>query len=109
MLAVPLNRTPQAGPQIDGGRPAGQLAQLGRVEELVEDLPRRQPGAVLRLDLSPAHLGGQVDHLAYRVGPVAACVEGLAGGAPAVERGGDREVGRDRVVDVEEVAPGRAV
>ena len=106
MLAVPVNRTPQPGPQIDGRCPAGQLAQLGRVEVLVEDLPRRQPRPVFRRDLAAADLERLVDDLADRVRPVAAyfaiaaALDGGGAAGEAFNAGGDEPHSVREVVDL---------
>src|SRR5689334_9972260 len=110
MSAVPLERLAQAVWQVHPWAPVGQLAQLGRVDVLAIDLAvRRALAEVLGLDAGPRRSGDLLDDLADGVWVLAPCVEGLPPRPLAVERGLDRQVGGDRVVDVQEVALRAAV
>src|SRR3954454_18558617 len=106
VLAVPLDGAGEAIAQGDLGPPAGQLAQLARVHVLPVDLPRRiAETLVVGLELRARHVGDQLEHLAHRVRLPVTGVEALPRGrAAGADRVFDREIGRDRVADVEEVA-----
>src|SRR5690606_26677517 len=78
-LAVPGEGALDAVRQLYPRCPAGQLAELGRVDELAVDLAGRHTAAtVLGGDLAPARADDQVDHLAHRMRALAAGVEGLS-------------------------------
>ena len=110
MLAVPLDRPPQPLVEVDRGLPAAALADLRPVDELAVDLPLRLAlAAHLGLHPGPGELGDPRDDVPDPVRPPAAGVEGLAADVGAVEGRADREVCVGRVLDVEEVALGRAV
>src|SRR4051812_4327218 len=111
VLAVPLHRAPQTVAQVDLGPPSRQLPQLGRVDELPVDLPGRVAGAAdVRLDAGSGELADQPHHLGDRVGLLPTGVEGLARGrTPGPQRLLDREVGSNRVIDVEKIALRAAV
>src|SRR4051812_16512030 len=103
VLAVPLDCARQPVAQLDLRPPSRHLPQLGRVDELPVDLPGRVPGATdVRLDASPGELADQPHDLRDRMRLLPAGVEGLAcRRAPVPRRALDREIGSDRVIDVE--------
>src|SRR5881394_1558332 len=101
MLPIPLERLAEALFELDFGAPPSQLAQLGRVDELAIDLAIGVPLTLeVGLDAPTRRRGDQLDHLAHRVRPLAAGVEGLPRRA-VPERSRDRQVRGDRIVDVE--------
>ncbi len=105
MLAVKVDRPPQALFEPDSGLPARQLAQLGGVYPLPVDLAGRHARAAdIRLDLVPGQATDQIDDLADPVRLAAAGVERLPRPAAAQQRPPDRQVGGGRVLDVQEVA-----
>src|SRR5512132_179892 len=104
MRAVPVEGPPGPLPQIHARLPAEPLANLGRVEVLPVDFSAESAASlVVGLDIGRPELADQLDHLANRVGPAPAGVEGLAAGSPRGERVGEREVGTHSVVDMEEI------
>src|SRR6476469_934252 len=103
MRAVPVERFAQAVGELDPRAPAGQLAQLGRVDVLAVDLAvGRARAKVFGLDAGAGSVRDQVDDLAHRVRALATGVESLAPGLASVECPLDRQIGGDGVVDVEE-------
>ena len=69
--------------QLHLGLPAGDLADLGGIQELVVDFALRVAlAANVRLDLGSGELADQLDHLPHRIGVPPAGVEGFARAAP---------------------------
>ena len=93
------------------GRPAGELAQLGRVDPLAVDLPvgHARPADLGRRRRCPARRQMRSTTSRDPVGLPAAGVERLPAALAGQQRAPDGQVGGDRVLDVEEVALGRAV
>ena len=96
MLPVPLERALQAVAELDLGLPAGQVAELGGVDELAVDLAGGVAGSVFGVEAAAGQLGDRLDNLGDRVGLLAAGVEGLASGRTAgANRVLDRVIGPD--------------
>ena len=112
VVAVPLEGTDQAVAQLDRRR-ASRSARAASSSRRTGG--RSRPPGCRRRGIrargrAPRDRGDRLQHLAHRVRALAAGVEGLPRRRPAgADRVLDRQVGGDRVVDVEEVALGAAV
>ena len=110
LRAVPAPGLRQAALEVEALLPAELLADRGRVEHLAVDLAA---GRALALDVGLEVLARDPyrasDQLEHRDGLPAADVPGAPAQLGAVERAGHRQVGVDRVLDVDPVPLGRAV
>ena len=110
VLAVPVDRALETLLQVDRRLPAEAVADLRRVDVLTVDLPVRVAGAAdVGLDPRVREAGDRRHDVADPVRAAASRVEGLAPDLGPVEVVGERQVGAGGVLDVEEVALGRAV
>ena len=97
-------RAPRAAPIRSGGAASRSRATGGRSPPRVSRSPRTSGSTPV-----PDRAHRRRDDVDHAVRLASAGVEGLAARLAAVERVGEREVGVDRVVDVQEVALRRAV
>src|SRR3954453_23254777 len=111
VVAVPVEGADEAVAELDFGAPAGQLAQLGRVDVLAVDLADGVAGAKeFGLEVGAGDVDDRLQDLGHREGALAAGVECLPRSRPAgADCVLDRQVGGDGVADVEEVSFGAAV
>src|ERR1017187_3031938 len=108
MLPIPVDRSGEPLLEAHLRRPAGEGAQLARVDPLAVDLTRRRAlSADLGLDAAAGQPADERHHVANPVGLTAAGVEGLSPAVTAQQRPPDGQIGGCGVLYVEEVALGR--